>query len=448
MDRSASFDFTYLISIVVLVCLSICLPSASALALQNEEQWKMNPSNGHYYTLTHEMNWLQAEARATELGGHLVTINNREEELWLRHKFGTHENFYLGFNDLNIEGDWEWVSGEPVTYTNWWPGEPNNQSGEGETENAAVMNFGGCEEINGEWDCYYGDGWNDQHETNTYRGIVERVECLITQTDDLWYFCGANPKVYDIEVELEAAELREGTFFWEVVNGDDKVEFENGEGIITKVDSNVVKIRSKGGSEDPDDVLISLEYDDGYGIQKTCYHSLEVRKPTKLVPFKVRDELPTNVLDCPTPEKCECEKNPKKVHGYMSRVYYQLIDQFEDSISDVWVHEIFVGEWEWLYPEPGDWDIPELGSDFIDGKIKIIIDGKIIPGLCWDVLCVYGMYDPRPVYPEHEDASIKVRRVRQWITVGSKEHSGCLVKLHWFVNYLGYGRHEDIEFPN
>ena len=29
-------------------------------------------------------------------------------------------------NDQREEGVWEWISGQPVTFTNWKPGEPNN----------------------------------------------------------------------------------------------------------------------------------------------------------------------------------------------------------------------------------------------------------------------------------------------------------------------------------
>src|SRR5262249_23259674 len=34
-----------------------------------------------------------------------------------------------GLTDAAMEGTFVWVSGEPVTYTNWNPGEPNNSGG-------------------------------------------------------------------------------------------------------------------------------------------------------------------------------------------------------------------------------------------------------------------------------------------------------------------------------
>jgi hypothetical protein len=123
------------------------------------------------------MNWLQAEIQAVKWGGHLVTINDREEELWLREQFGEREYFWIGFNDIVVEGNveekneenWEWVSGEPVTYINWAPEEPNNRAGVDESEeDAAIINWGGPGQI-------YGEGWNDIRVRDHHRGIVERL---------------------------------------------------------------------------------------------------------------------------------------------------------------------------------------------------------------------------------------------------------------------------------
>jgi ABC-2 type transport system permease protein len=84
------------------------------------------------------MSWVQAESRAVDWGGHLVTVNDREEELWLREQFGVQEPFWLGFNDLAEEGNWEWVSGEPAAYANWASGEPNDYN---DNEDAALINW-------------------------------------------------------------------------------------------------------------------------------------------------------------------------------------------------------------------------------------------------------------------------------------------------------------------
>jgi basic membrane protein A and related proteins len=108
--------------------------------------WVFNPDTGNYYLFVdHGLSWPDAEAYANECGGHLVTISDAEEEAWLLELFGY--GYWIGFNDLDVEGSWVWSSGEPVTYTNWFDGEPSNTGG---NEHAAGLDDWGS-----------GPGWND-----------------------------------------------------------------------------------------------------------------------------------------------------------------------------------------------------------------------------------------------------------------------------------------------
>jgi pimeloyl-ACP methyl ester carboxylesterase len=159
------------------------IPSCAGQIGGTEDGWVQNPTNQHYYKLTEPMSWLRAEDQANKWGGHLVTINNWAEESWLRSQFGMDEFFWIGFTDIFAEGNWQWISGEPVTYTNWWPWEPNNEGAYGEIEGAAIINWGGAEVIDGEWFYYYGDGWNDNSIDNKYRGIVEMPQLIVTFWD-------------------------------------------------------------------------------------------------------------------------------------------------------------------------------------------------------------------------------------------------------------------------
>ncbi len=86
--------------------------------------------NGHFYALTEsEVDWESAEAKAVSHGGHLITISSQEEQVFVESTFLTPPDrvFWIGMTDAEREGDWHWVSGEPVQYTNWaGKGEPNN----------------------------------------------------------------------------------------------------------------------------------------------------------------------------------------------------------------------------------------------------------------------------------------------------------------------------------
>ena len=137
-----------------------------------EEEWIQNPANGHYYRLTDPLPWLDAEEQAVAWGGHLVTLRSWDEESWIKDTFGEEEHFWIGFNDIETEGDWVWSSGEPVVYTNWAEGEPNNY----EDEDVAIMNWEGpgCEPP-----CL-GDTWNDTDSSPDVRGVVEKSLLEIT----------------------------------------------------------------------------------------------------------------------------------------------------------------------------------------------------------------------------------------------------------------------------
>ncbi|HXJ77016.1 MAG TPA: C-type lectin domain-containing protein, partial [Candidatus Dormibacteraeota bacterium] len=94
-----------------------------------------NAANGHTYYLLSHNNWTASEAEARELGGHLVTINDAAENQWVLNTFfpltGVSEaSLWIGLNDAANEGQFVWASGEPVTFTYWYPGEPNNLGGE------------------------------------------------------------------------------------------------------------------------------------------------------------------------------------------------------------------------------------------------------------------------------------------------------------------------------
>ena len=126
----------------LIACASLfaVLPSVG----QAQVQWS---GNGHMYELvTTPKTWndakLDAENR-TFLGvsGHLLTITSQAEQDFIINVFGEplREKWTGGFE---IQGVWQWVTGESFGYTNWAPGEPNNNTG--------VINFFGAATL-GTW---------------------------------------------------------------------------------------------------------------------------------------------------------------------------------------------------------------------------------------------------------------------------------------------------------
>src|SRR5688572_1354412 len=90
----------------------------------------VNPSNGHTYYLTTNTNWVHAAKDAHRLGGRLAAINDAAEQAWVYDTFsrygGQSRLLWLGLTDGGSEGSYRWMSGEPLTYSNWAAGEPNN----------------------------------------------------------------------------------------------------------------------------------------------------------------------------------------------------------------------------------------------------------------------------------------------------------------------------------
>jgi hypothetical protein len=93
----------------------------------------VNEANGHTYLLLEPSSWTAAEARAVELGGHLATVRSDEENVYIFNEIrgfdGSFRRVWIGLNDVANEGTFVWSSGEPVTFTNWGAGEPNNAGG-------------------------------------------------------------------------------------------------------------------------------------------------------------------------------------------------------------------------------------------------------------------------------------------------------------------------------
>lgn len=119
---------------------SILFLAATFAASSLAQTWYTNPANGHHYTLVdNNSSWTDAENKSVSLGGHLVTIRSGAENDWLFNWVLsiTGDGVYgawIGLSQLpnspEPAGGWVWSSGEPVVYTNWQPGEPNNHGDE------------------------------------------------------------------------------------------------------------------------------------------------------------------------------------------------------------------------------------------------------------------------------------------------------------------------------
>lgn len=126
-----------LASLLAFVALAMSVEAQSLGGPPPGFNWIQNPANGHFYAMTANSSWAAAAALADSLGAEteMVTIRSQAEMDWLVTTFALgslpfNSGVWIGFNDEAVEGVWEWRSGEPVVYTNWAPGEPNNTGNE------------------------------------------------------------------------------------------------------------------------------------------------------------------------------------------------------------------------------------------------------------------------------------------------------------------------------
>lgn len=121
----------------------------------------VNPSNAHTYYLLNPASWTDSEAAAVSLGGHLATIRNAGEQAWMMEQFGSLGSLWIGLSDHEGEGNFRWASGEESSYTNFYPGEPNDADG---AEDHVMV-----------WDSRYGQPWggrwNDIADINAYAAL-------------------------------------------------------------------------------------------------------------------------------------------------------------------------------------------------------------------------------------------------------------------------------------
>ncbi len=84
---------------------------------------------GRHVFCTEPVPWQVARDTCEASDLQLVTIDDATLNNWLADQSQAIDgstSWWMGYSDLDDEGDWEWVDGSPTTYENWHPGEPNN----------------------------------------------------------------------------------------------------------------------------------------------------------------------------------------------------------------------------------------------------------------------------------------------------------------------------------
>ena len=85
-----------------------------------------------YELVVSDADWVQAKQQAEDMGGHLAVITSKKEQKAVEDLIDQDDSIHtvwLG-GYTKKDGSFRWVNKEKFKYTNWGPGEPNNQTGD------------------------------------------------------------------------------------------------------------------------------------------------------------------------------------------------------------------------------------------------------------------------------------------------------------------------------
>uniref|UniRef100_A0A674MUZ2 Mannose receptor, C type 1b n=1 Tax=Takifugu rubripes TaxID=31033 RepID=A0A674MUZ2_TAKRU len=86
------------------------------------------PYNGHCFYLNRSpQTWYNAQKECRKEGGDLVSVQNVEEQSFIISQLGfaSTDELWIGFNDIKIEGLFDWSDHSSVSFTSWTFGKPD-----------------------------------------------------------------------------------------------------------------------------------------------------------------------------------------------------------------------------------------------------------------------------------------------------------------------------------
>ena len=114
-----------------------------------------------YYVIETPTVWENAERFCEQMGGHLAVISSPLVEAQIRNLLekASGNGYWIGATDKEQEGEWLWVTGEPMDYANWCDSNPDDYDSENGGEDYLEI--------------YRDGGWNDNDAEEMLGFIME-----------------------------------------------------------------------------------------------------------------------------------------------------------------------------------------------------------------------------------------------------------------------------------
>jgi hypothetical protein len=92
--------------------------------------------NHAYVIVSQPVTWAAARDDCAARGGHLATITSAEEQSFIVRE--SSQALWIGGSDLEQEGTFRWVTGEPFAFTAWVAREPDDYNGQSDCVNLGL----------------------------------------------------------------------------------------------------------------------------------------------------------------------------------------------------------------------------------------------------------------------------------------------------------------------
>ncbi|XP_053309219.1 C-type mannose receptor 2 isoform X2 [Spea bombifrons] len=235
-----------------------------------EAFWDKDPLTQSCYQFNFQsaLSWSEAWTSCRQQNAHLLSITEIHEQTYINGLLtGYSSTLWIGLNDLDTNGGWQWSDGSPLKFLNWESDQPNNSE-----ENCAVIRT----ESSGAWqnrDCgnalpYICKKATASHQSNTH---IEPVEP-------------------GVEIECDAGWLNFGMNCYRL--NTDKKTWQEAKKACVRLDGNLASIHrllelefvTKQVKQDVEELWIGLndlkhqmnfEWSDGSSVTFTSWHPFE-----------------------------------------------------------------------------------------------------------------------------------------------------------------------------